>query len=128
MYYAPKDTHRMHAILSTFREYLDVHEDFDILYSQKYGFVKITVDSYFDNPIVQIDSPEQMMTILFDAFADTCFQHSGSDSIFPTTKNILILRRKLSSILSAIPDDSSYYFSFLDDYIECYWLDIREMQ
>ena len=117
---------KLDAILKAFDDYIREHDFFDIVYSEKIGYVKLQVP-HPDNEVPAImDTPETLLDALFNEIInDVVFspdnpqqEHSNPTlTEYEETES----RRRIMAILETMEDgDKARYLDFLDAYIREY--------
>ena len=57
----------MKAILKAFEPYIDSQDYFDIVYSKKFGYIRLRLsDEYCDEELLVLDTPKKMTGALFN--------------------------------------------------------------
>ena len=117
---------KLDAILKAFDDYIREHDFFDIVYSEKIGYVKLQVP-HPDNEVPAVmDTPETLLDALFNEIInDVVFspdnpQQEHSDPTL-TEYEETESRRRITAILKTMEDgDKARYLDFLDTYIKEY--------
>ena len=117
------------AIFHTFEHYIRQHDYFDILYSEKFGYIRVAaIGQSMEEEMNILNTPKKMLKALFnDIINDVVYSpdnpvkaHYGLDALteYEETES----RRRIAAILEAIENkaDRDRYFSFLDEYIRAY--------
>jgi hypothetical protein len=127
----------LYAIFRAFESYIQEQDAFDIIYSEKFGYVRISPDD--DETLKILGTPQQMMDALFDSiicevvYSPENPQKARSDFTLTEYEENEI-RRRISSILETMErEDKAYCSDFLDIYLEAYqkgdtleWVDNNE--
>lgn len=120
---------KLNLILRAFGEYIRGRDDFDIVYSEKIGYIGIQMSCPGDgepevlNMPEILNTPEAMLDVLFNEIInDVMFspdnprqEHYGSTlTEYEETES----RRRITAILETIEgEDKNRYLAFLDRYI-----------
>lgn len=115
------------AILKAFEPYIDSQDYFDIVYSKKFGYIRIRVDDEsFEEELMVLDTPKKMLSSLFnDMINDVVYSPDNPKkeheeftlSDYEETES----RRRIAAILETMEEkDRARYFKLLDVYIEEY--------
>ena len=122
----PKERGQMiDRIFKAFQHYIQEQNYFDIVYSEKIGYVWLLVDQPSDAVADVLDSPEAMLDSLFnDIINDVVFSPSNPYHI----PNSLILseyeetesRRRITAILETMGDDKDFCLDYLEKYLKEY--------
>lgn len=117
---------KLDAILEAFGDYIRGQDFFDIVYSEKVGYVRILARNLEDEGPERMDTPEKLLDSLFnDIINDVLFSPDNPNQ----THEHLILseyeetesRRRITAILETMEDeDKARYLDFLDSYIKAY--------
>lgn len=117
---------KLDAILKAFDDYIREHDFFDIVYSEKIGYVKLQVP-HPDNEVPAVmDTPETLLDALFNEIInDVVFspnnpqQEHNNPAL--TEYEEAESRRRITAILKTMEDgDKARYLDFLDTYIKEY--------
>ena len=104
---------KLDAIFKAFESYIKGQDYFDIVYSKKYGYVRLVVDS---EEMELLDTPEKMLDYLcYDVISEV---HDGFElTEYEETES----RRRLTAILEKMEgEDGARYLSSIDGYLERY--------
>ena len=122
-----KEEKEMKAIFKAFRPYIDSQDYFDIVYSKKFGFIRIRIDDeYCDEEPQILDTPKKMLGALFnDIINDVVYSPDNPkkehEDFTLTGYEEAESRRRIAAILKAMKKgDRARYFKLLDAYIEEY--------
>ena len=117
---------KLDAILKAFEDYIRVHDCFDIVYSEKIGYVKLQVPHPDNEVPVVMNTPEALLDALFNEIInDVVFspdnpQQEHDDQTL-TEYEEAESRRRIMAILETMQgDDKARYLDFLDTYIKEY--------
>ena len=115
---------KMDAILKAFKDYIDNQDYFDIVYSEKIGYVWIVVDDPGAAGAELLDTPEAMLDNLFndiinDVIAPRSTTHLDEDHTL-TESEEAECRRRITAILETVEGGGAEYLEYLDEYIQDY--------
>ena len=117
---------KLEAILNAFGDYIKAHDCFDIVYSEKIGYVKLQVPHPDNEVPVVMNTPEALLDALFNEIInDVVFspdnpQQEHDDQTL-TEYEEAESRRRIMAILETMQgDDKARYLDFLDTYIKEY--------
>ena len=115
---------KMDAILKAFKDYIDNQDYFDIVYSEKIGYVWIVVDDPGAAGAELLDTPEAMLDNLFndiinDVIAPRSTTHLDEATTL-TESEEAECRRKITAILETIEGGGAEYLEYLNEYIKDY--------
>ena len=115
---------KLDAILKAFADYIRNHDAFDIVYSEKIGYVKLQVP-HPDNEVVEVlNTPEALLDALFlEIINDVVFAADNPQHENPalTEYEKTESRRRIMAILETMEDeDKARCLDFLDTYINEY--------
>ena len=124
MTYPKDEKQKLDSILSAFHDYIQTHTYFDILYSDKIGYVRMKVEDPDDGEgLIVIRSAMKMLNVLFNEiindvrFADQSKRHFSERL---TEEEAGEARRRIAAILKTMGPESEGYLRFLDAYLAGY--------
>ena len=112
--YTKQEKQRMEVLLSIFQEYIDHHEMFDIVYSEKAGFFRICVGEGADQIYFSITGFDHMLRMFIDDFLmdeEIRVRHY-------LRRDYDHVRALLSPILDKLGDDRDLAFSTMEQQFE----------
>ena len=106
-------------------KYIDSQDYFDILYSRKVGYLWIVVDPPGGAGAKQLDTPEDMLDVLFNEVINDVINSPENKSHIPDARTLTEWeeaesRRQLTAILEQVEGDGAEYLEYLDEYIQGY--------
>lgn len=118
------EKHILDNILKAFGAYIREHDSFDIVYSEKIGYVKLQAP-HPDKEVVEVmDTPETLLGALFlEVINDVAFSPDNPRHDDPalTEHEEMESRRRIKAILETMEDgDKARCLDFLDKYIKEY--------
>ena len=126
MIYAANDKCAMDNILKAFAEYIRGQDYFDIVYSDKIGYVKLKVHDADEDPPEVMDSPEALLGNLFyEMINDVVYSPDNPNqehydytlTEYEETES----RRRITAILETMEEkDKGRYLGYLDYCIKKY--------
>lgn len=124
MIYSKGEKRKLDNILSAFHDYIQSHTYFDILYSDKIGYVRMKVEDPDDGEgLIVIRSAVKMLDVLFNEivndvrFTDQSKRHFSERL---TEEEAGEARRRITDILKTMGSESESYLRFLDIYLSSY--------
>ena len=124
MIYTENIQRKFDKIFKAFEGYIQEQNYFDIVYSNKIGYLRILVNSPEEGAIV-LKNPEQMMEYLCgDIISDVIY---SPDNPRPSHNDLILTdyeemesRRRLTLIFDTMEGDKDYYLDFMEHYIKEY--------
>ena len=125
MVYTESTKRKLDEILKAFGNYIREQDYFDIVSSEKIGYVIILAKHPGDAGAEQLDTPEKMLDVLFnEIILDVTNASEGkgcdADSSAPLAHEEAESRRRITAILETIIDGKEDYLRYLDDYLKEY--------
>ena len=121
MNYTPQDLIHFQAILHAFRYYTAASTYFDILFTQKRGYIFLTIEKDILEASV-IETPDDMFErFMFEITSDVrdlflCGEHIDVD-LFPA--EIQESRRRIFEYISRLPENmKEYYIELMESYFK----------
>ncbi len=117
---------KLDAILKAFGDYIREQDFFDIVYSEKVGYICILARNLADECPEWMDTPERLLGSLFnDIINDAIFSPDNSkqehEHLTLTEYEETESRRRITAILKTMEgEDAAHYLDFLDTYIKAY--------
>ena len=109
------------AIFKAFGAYIREHDSFDIVYSEKIGYVKLQAPHPDKETPEVMDTPETLLGALFlEVINDVAFSPDNPrhDDQILTEYERAESRRRITAILEAMEDeDRAYCLDFLEAYL-----------
>ena len=123
MIYTENEKHRMDSILKAFSDFIREQSYFDIVYSEKVGYIKILAGLCEIMPADVRESAEELMEALVhevtnevvyspnnhrhDRESLCLFEHEEAES-----------RRRLTAIVETMEEERDYWMKFIDRYLK----------
>lgn len=126
MTYTIEEKRVLDNILKAFGDYIRGQDFFDIVYSEKIGYVRILVHNLEDEAVELLDTPERLLDSLFnDIVNDVIFSPNNPqqehEHLALTEYEESESRCRITAILETIEgEEQARYFNFLDTYIKAY--------
>lgn len=124
MIYSKGEKQKLDRILSAFHDYIQTHTYFDILYSDKIGYVRMKVEDPDDGEgLIVIRSAMKMLDVLFNEiindvqFSDQSKQHFSNKL---TEEEASESRNRITAILKTMGPEGDDYLRFLEVYLADY--------
>lgn len=126
MIYTTDEKQKLDTILAAFHSYIQAHTEFDILYSEKIGYVRMSVEAPEEaEGLIVIGSAEELLDVLFNEVTNDVLLASGGkqyDSPELSEDDAEEVRRRIAEIVRTIGSeaDADEYLDLLDEYLENY--------
>lgn len=125
MIYTDEVRKELDSILKAFEKYIDSQSYFDILYSKKVGYLWIVVDPPGGAGTEQLDTPEDMLDLLFNEMINDVINSPENKTHIPESRTLTEWeeaesRRRITAILEQIEDVGIEYLEYLDEYLQSY--------
>lgn len=125
MIYTDEVRKELDSILKAFGKYIDSQSYFDILYSKKAGYLWIVVDPPGGAGAEQLDTPEDMLDLLFNEIINDVISSRENKTHIPDARTLTEWeeaesRRRIAAILEQVKGGGAEYLEYLDDYIKNY--------
>lgn len=123
MIYTDEAKKELDSILKAFEKYIDSQSYFDILYSKKVGYLWIVVDPPGGAGAEQLDTPEDMLDLLFNEMINDVINSPENKTHIPESRTLTEWeeaesRRRITAILERIEDGE--YLEYLEEYLQSY--------
>ncbi len=123
MIYTDEVRKELDSILKAFGKYIDSQSYFDILYSKKAGYLWIVVDPPGGAGAEQLDTPEDMLDLLFNEIINDVISSPENKTHIPESRTLTEWeeaesRRRITAILEQIEDGE--YLEYLNEYLQSY--------
>lgn len=123
--YTEAEKHRIDIVLKAFAEFIKGQNYFDIMYSEKVGYVQILVDLCETEPVSVIKSTEEMMdTLIYEVISEVVDspenQRIDKDALELTEYEETESRRRLTAIVEKIQEEREYWMTYIDQYLKDY--------
>lgn len=122
MPYSKEEKSRIDGLLEVFSDYIKGHYYFDIVYSEKVGYVRLVVaEDGSDMPPVFIGSYDELLEVLFNEVAVDVYQLKLEGPHFETSltplEQIETRKRLLSYIDKMGVEEKEYALEFLETFL-----------
>ena len=120
MVYTEAEKNKIDNILKAFSGFIKEQDYFDIVYSEKMGYIKLLVEMESE-PASALATAGEMLDTLCDEFiAETVFSPQNPSHRL-TEEAKTESRSRLMAIIAQIEEDREYYLDYVTRYIqECY--------
>lgn len=114
------------SILKAFADYIRGQNYFDIVHSEKVGYIKILVEDLPESCPEPLDTPEKMLDVLFNEIInDVVFSpenpKQSHDGLSLTAYEEAESRRRITAVLNTMSaDDRRFCVDFLEKYMIAY--------
>ena len=123
MIYAAEEKSRIDCLLNVFGEYIRSNKEFDIVYSEKLGYLSLVINTKHGiiedvSPLKDFDAllEEMFLQISNDVRALKMVGYHDDIDLFP--EEIAETRRRAEVILNTMSQDREYCLAKLDHYLE----------
>lgn len=121
MIYSTSQKSRMDNILAAFQDYIQTHPSFDIVYSEKIGYIRLNVEDPDAEDLTIIESVDDLLETLFNEIInDVRFgnkkKRRQSSNLSESDK--IEIRRQITDILKTVTIESDHCLEFMDSYLE----------
>jgi len=115
----------LETILKAFEEHIEGQDYFDIVYSKKVGYLWIVIDRPGDAGAELLDTPEEMLDVLFNDIINDVINLPGNRDARPDSPRLSAFeeaesRRRITAYLEKIEGDSGKYMDYLDSFMKAY--------
>ena len=123
MVYTAEEKSRMDYLLATFGDYIRGNKEFDIVYSEKLGYLSLVINTKHGiiedvSPMKDFDAliKEMFFQISNDVLALKMVGYHDDIELFP--EEIVEVHRRVEHILNTMTQDREYCLAKLDYYLE----------
>ena len=121
MFYTAEEKSRMDYLVEVFGEYILENKTFDIVYSEKLGFLTIDIHKGEIEEVGQLKDYDALLEELFfeisnDVRSLNMIGYHDDIDLFP--EEIVEVRRRVVPILNTMSQDREYCLAALDHYLE----------
>lgn len=107
MIYTEENRKKLESILKAFEKYIDSQDYFDILYSQKVGYLWVVVNPPGGAGAEQLDTPKRMLDVIFNEVINDVINSPENRSHIPEASTLTgweeaESRRQLTAILNRL--------------------------
>ena len=125
MIYTETVRRELDTILKAFAGYIQNQNYFDIVYSEKIGYVWLIIDPPGAAGAELLDTPEKMLDALFNDIISEVINAPENTTHIPDVLTLTKYeetesRRRITAILETIEDGKAKYLKYLDAYIKEY--------
>lgn len=123
MIYTTTEKRKMGNILTAFQDYIQAHPDFDILYSDKVGYIQVPAKDPEGESVVSIRAADRLLDVLFSdiiddvRFSDSKKQHYSAALDDDEMKEV---QSRITAILKKLGEEADYCLDFLRTFLEEY--------
>lgn len=125
MYRKAEERQRMDRIYQAFQSYIRSQDYFDMVYSEKVGYVEILVSDPTDLVAVRFETADALLHELVErvignvVFAsDNVERLTGTDALKLSRREELKVRRCLMKILEPLEKGQNHYLQLMDQHIK----------
>lgn len=114
MVYTLEEKQRMDRLLHAFSDYVAQHEYIDIAYTDKTGFVQLSIGESTDYLYFTITGYDDMLTLFIDSHLLNEQSRVGEDLKIDYSH----VRKLLSPAFATLGEDEKYCLRFMEEYFE----------
>lgn len=122
--YTEAEKHRIDIVLKAFAEFIKGQNYFDIMYSEKVGYVQILVDLCETEPVSVIKSAEEMIdTLFYEVISEViCARNQRLDWDAPRLSEYeeAESRRRVTAIVERMEEEQEYWMTYIEQYLKDY--------
>lgn len=111
-----EEKNKIDKILDVFQDYIDMHPQFDIFYSKKFGYIHWDIDGY----LTQFETADEIMECLIrEIYMDVRnLELEGEHvDIYMTSLEEIVLRNRVVPFMEKL-GPNTHYLALLNNYIE----------
>ena len=121
MFYSAEEKSRMDYLFATFGDYIRGNKTFDIVYSEKLGYLSIDIHKGEIEEVGQLEDFDALLEEMFfeisnDVRSLKMIGYHDDIDLFP--EEIVEVRRRVVPILNTMTQDREYCLAALDYYLE----------
>ena len=121
MFYSAEEKSRMDYLFATFGDYIRGNKTFDIVYSEKLGYLSIDIHKGEIEEVGQLEDFDALLEEMFfeisnDVRSLKMIGYHDDIDLFP--EEIVEVRRRAVPILNTMTQDREYCLAALDYYLE----------
>ena len=121
MIYTAEEKSRMDYLLATFGDYIRGNKRFDVVSSDKLGYIVMNIDKDEVQVLLQIKDYDTLLNNMFNQISDDVLAlklvgYHDDIELFP--EEIIEVRRRVEPILNTMSQDREYCLAALDYYLE----------
>ena len=114
MIYSPEEKQRMDAVYHAFHDYIAAHRHYDILYSEKAGYLRVITGENCDEIFFRIKGLEDMLKMFVDDHLQDEENRTNSNLRMDHDR----VRTQLIPIFSKLGPDADYALQVMEQQIE----------
>lgn len=123
--YTEAEKHRIDNILKAFADFIREQDYFDILYSEKLGYVQLYTKQNETEPVTVLKTAKEVADTLFyevtsEVVYDPNNQRLEHDTLKLSAYEEAESRRRLMEIVGAMEEDRDHWTAYIDTYLRDY--------
>lgn len=123
--YTEAEKHRIDNILKAFADFIREQDYFDILYSEKLGYVQLYTKQNETEPVTVLKTAKEVADTLFyevtsEVVYDPNNQRPEHDTLKLSAYEEAESRRRLMEIVGAMEEDRDHWTAYIDTYLRDY--------
>ncbi len=125
MVYTESEKRKLDNILNAFSDFIREQNYFDIVYSEKLGYIRILVrDYYLETPQTLATVQEMLETLCYEIVADAVFAPDNKQNRL-TAEAETKIERRLTEIVRRMGEDKDCCLDYIDNYMKKYLEDYK---
>ena len=123
--YTEAEKHRIDNILKAFADFIREQNYFDIVYSEKLGYVQLLTGPEETEPVTVLPTAEDVIETLFyevttEVVYDPNNRRPDPDALKLSEEEEAESRRRLTEILDGMEEDRDHWIAYMDQYLKEY--------
>jgi len=119
------EKHRIDNILKAFAGFIKEQDYFDIVYSEKVGYIQILTRLCETEPVSVLKTAEEMIDVLlYEVTSEVVYaadhQRLDKDSLRLSEYEEAESRRRLTTIVGTMEEEREYWLAYIDQYLKDY--------
>lgn len=119
MIYTTTEKRKLDNILKAFSGFIREQNYFDIVYSEKMGYVKLLVKLRSEPPSIIATAEEMMEDFCYEVISEAVFSPSNPSHRL-TAEAEAESRSRLTAIITQMDEDREYYLNYAAQYVQKY--------
>ena len=123
--YTEEEKHRIDNILKAFADFIRGQDYFDIVYSEKLGYVQLLTGPEETEPVTVLPTAEDVIETLFyevttEVVYDPNNRRPDPDALKLSEEEETESRRRLTQIVNRMEEDRDHWIAYMDAYFKDY--------
>lgn len=125
MFYSVATKKKLDTIFKAFSDYIRGQDYFDVVYSEKVGYVRILAQSPEDEAPELLNTPETMLDVLFNEIVNDVVLSPDNTTRDPDARTLSEYektesRRRIAAILGTMDEGRDFCLDRLEKYLAAY--------